>query len=256
LYFKALLAGSLRRADLVIAVSENTKKDIMDRYSVPGSKIRVVRAGIGEMFRKLSEEERRGKIESVTGKYGIKKKFILAAARITPRKNFVRLVRAFKILKDDGKIDGQLVIVGGEGWLYKDVFKEVSSQGLEEDVIFCGYIPQKDLIYLYNAASVFVYPSLYEGFGMPILEAMSCACPVVASNTSSIPEVCGNAAILVDPVDIEEIADAINRIFNDTRGIRQEMIDKGLDHVKHFSWGKTAKDTLRIYEDVGHMSSL
>ena len=246
LYFKSLLSKSIKQSDSIITISESSKKDIIDNFQVSPDKIDVIYPGVDETFHTL---ENKDLMEEVKKIYKIKKNFILTVSSITPRKNLSRLIKSFKLLKDEKKINWQLVIVGGKGWLYEDVFKEVSRYKLQEDIIFCGYVPQKHLLCLYNAASLFVYPSLYEGFGLPVLEAMACACPVVASNTSSMPEACADAALLVNPNNIEEFSSAINAI-KDNSTLRQILIKKGLEQAKRFSWRRTAEKTLNAYIKV------
>jgi glycosyltransferase involved in cell wall biosynthesis len=246
IYLKALLSRSIKNADMVIAISKNTKKDIIDYFSISSDKVQVIYGGVDGFFHITNDKQ---KLEQVRKKYNITKNFILNVSLITPRKNLITLINAFKGLRKDRNIDCQLVITGGKGWLYEDVFKTVSALGLEDEVIFTGYVPDEDLLYLYNAATLFAYPSLYEGFGLPILEAMACGCPVGASNTSSIPEVCGDAALLISPCDIEELSHAIYKLITDN-SLRQMLIKKGLEQVKKFSWKKTAEETLAVYKRV------
>lgn len=251
LYFKAFLSGSLKRSDAIIAISENTKKDILDNFKISPDKIHVIHLGRDDIYRVLEDRER---IEKVKARYNIRNEFILNVSLISPRKNITGLIKAYKMLKESNRIDASLVIVGKNGWLYEEVYKEVRSSGLDKDVVFTGYIPKEDLLCLYNAAKAFVFPSFYEGFGLPILEAMSCGCPVVASNLSSVPEVCGDAALLTDPYNIEELADAMGRMAADA-GLRGEFVKKGLERVKEFSWEKTAIQTLSVYEKTYAYSS-
>lgn len=246
LYLNSLLSRSIKQADSIIAISESSKRDIMEHFKIAPEKIKVVYAGIDEIFRPIDDMEELERIKKV---YRIKGDFILTVSLISPRKNLIRLIEAFKALRDQKKIDSQLVIVGRKAWLYEDVFREVASSGLEEDVIFCGHIPREHLLCLYNAATLFAYPSLYEGFGLPILEAMACATPVMASNVSSMPEVCGEAALLVDPYDIEELASAIADIVSKPH-LRQTLIKRGLEQVSKFSWKKTAEETLAVYAET------
>jgi len=244
LYLKSLLPRSIRQADRIIAISKNSKDDLIRHFKVTPDKIEVVHAGVDETFRPIHD---RCELERIKKIYNIRGDFILAVSLISPRKNLTRLIKAFKVLKDQKKTDGQLVIVGRKAWLYEEVFREAVSSGLEKDIVFCGHIPDEHLVCMYSAASVFAYPSLYEGFGLPILEAMACGAPVVASNISSIPEVCGQAALLVDPYSIEELARALDSVINNP-GLRQDLIRKGLEQASRFSWKKTSEDTLAVYE--------
>jgi len=246
MYLRTLLPKSIKNADMIIAVSENTKKDIINCFNISSDKIQVVYEGVDDFFKIINDK---GRLEQVRKKYNISKDFILNVSMITPRKNLITLIKAFKLLRDSKNIKCQLVIAGGKGWWYEDVFKTVSALRLEDEVIFTGYVPDEDLLYLYNAATLFAYPSLYEGFGLPILEAMSCGCPVVASNVSSIPEVCEDAALMINPKDVEELSQAMYKLIIEG-SLRQMLIKKGLERVKQFSWRKTAEQTLEIYNKL------
>ena len=245
-YFRALSKKGLERANRIIAVSHSTKNDIVDRYSISPGKIRVIYEGIDEIYRRLHDKER---CKNIRKFYKIDRDFILYVSGITPRKNLVRLIKAFKILKDRKEIDSLLVFVGEKAWWSEEVFEEVKSSGMENDVIFCGYVPKEHLLCLYSEASVFVFPSLYEGFGLPVLEAMACGCPVVASNTSSLPEICGGAGLLFDPLDVEGLSDAIYRVITDS-SLRQDLIEKGIERTRAFSWRRSAEETLAVYSEA------
>lgn len=248
LYLEQLMQRSIDTSDMVIAISENTKKDIMLNYKIKEEKIKVVYGAADEAFHPLTES-REEKSAQIKAKYGITDNFILTVSLISPRKNMVNLIRAFKKLKQKDKINYQLVIVGKKGWLFKEVFEEAAASGYEKDIIFCDFVPRDDLVMLYNATDVFVYPSLYEGFGLPLVEAMACDCPVVASNLSSIPEVCFGAALLINPHDPVEIADAIFRILTDSP-LRKALVEKGRRRVGMFSWKRAAEETIRIYNSL------
>lgn len=248
LYLEWLMERSINSSDKIIAISENTKKDLLLNYRIKEEKVKVVYEGVDEVFCPVADLND-GSIDMVKAKYGIKGDFILMVSLISPRKNMVNLIRAFSMLKKKRRISHQLVIVGKKGWLYKEVFEEAVASGYEKDIIFCNFVPQYDLVSLYNAAAVFVYPSLYEGFGLPLLEAMACDCPVVASNCSSIPEVCADAALLVDPHDPAAFADALFRILFDM-ALRRSLIEKGRARVSVFSWEKTAEETVKIYSSA------
>lgn len=251
LYLKSLLPMSLKRSDLIIAISKNTKKDIIDNFSISPDKIIVIYPGVEEDFKPVEDRE---ELERVKRLYKIRGDFILSTGGLSPRKNFIRLIKALKMLRDNKKIDLKLVIVGVKGWMYEPIFKEISINGLERDVLFCGHVPKEQLVRLYNAAAAFIYPSLYEGFGMPILEAMACGCPVVASKVSSMPEACGDAALLIDPKNIEALSDAIYKMITD-EPLRKDLIRKGMNQAKKFSWQKTAEETLTVYRKTFHEST-
>ena len=175
--------------------------------------------------------------------------FVLTLGTLQPRKNHRRLLDAFALLRHEG-IDAHLVIGGGAGWLAAPFFKSLEDSQLQEFVHLPGYIADEDLPALYSAATVFAFPSLYEGFGLPVLEAMACATPVVTSNLSSLPEVAGDAALLVDPRDTEAIGQAIRRVFEDSR-LRQELVRKGLEQASRFGWQKAARRLLGLYRQLG-----
>jgi len=240
---------SARRARRIIAISESTKRDVVRLLGVPPEKVEVVYCGIDEAFRPLAEEQ----VAAFRSKRGLPERFILFVGTIEPRKNVTRLIeafadlRSFDVAQDTFAIcDLRLVIGGAKGWFYQDVFARVEELGLEDKVIFPGYIPVSELPLWYNAAELFVYPSLYEGFGLPPLEAMACGTPVVAANTSSLPEVVGEAGLIVDPLDVEGLAEAMRRALDD-EALRQEMREQGLERAKGFSWTKTAQETVQVY---------
>lgn len=248
LYLDWLMKRSMDTSDMVIAVSENTKKDILLNYKIKEQKVKVVYEAVDENFHPVInlKEEKTAKVKA---KYGIMGNFILTVSLISPRKNMVNLIRAFTRLKQNGKIDHQLVIVGPKGWLFKEIFEEAARSGYKEDIIFSDFVAQDELVMLYNTADVFVYPSLYEGFGLPLLEAMACNCPVVASNCSSITEVCSEAALLVDPYDPNGLADAIFKVLADS-SFKKSLIEKGSIRAASFSWRRAAVETVEIYNSL------
>jgi glycosyltransferase involved in cell wall biosynthesis len=172
---------------------------------------------------------------------------MLFVGKLESKKNIVRIIQAFSLLKDKYDIPHDLVIVGPKGWLFRDIFRAVDELGVHRRVHFLGHVPRSDLPYLYSAADVFVFPSLYEGFGFPPLEAMACGTPVVTSNVSAIPEMVGDGALTVEPTDVGAISTAVYSILTD-ENLREELIEKGLQRVKLFSWAKTARETLGVYE--------
>ena len=181
-------------------------------------------------------------------KHDITFPFILYLGTLEPRKNLKSLILAYNEIKKKFP-EYKLIIGGAKGWGYKNIFQIIDNLGIDKDIIFTGYIPEKDLPSLYNSAELFVYPSFYEGFGLPPLEAMACGTPVITSNTSSLPEVVGNAGIMVDPNNVNQLADAMYKVLTDDN-LRRDMIKKGLKRAKMFSWKKTAKETLKVYEEV------
>ena len=230
---------SARRARRIIAISESTKRDAVRLLGVPPEKVEVVYCGIDGAFRPLAKDQ----VAAFRSKRGLPERFILFVGTIEPRKNVTRLIEAFATLRPCGL---KLVIGGAKGWFYEDVFARVEELGLEGKVMFPGYIPGSELPLWYNAAELFVYPSLYEGFGLPPLEAMACGTPVVTANTSALPEVVGQAGLTVDPLDVEGLAEAMRRALGD-EALRQEMRERGLQRAKVFSWTKTAQETVQVY---------
>jgi glycosyltransferase involved in cell wall biosynthesis len=182
----------------------------------------------------------------ISGKYNLPGKFILYFGTIEPRKNLVGLIKAYETLRDEYKVnDYKLVIAGSRGWLDKEIYAVAKKSPYTRDIIFTGFVESSDKIYLYNLASLFVYPSFFEGFGFPPLEAMSSGVPVVCSNTSSFPEVAGEAALMIDPYNFSEIAWAMKEVLGD-KNLRENLIQKGLAHAKKFSWDKCARETLEF----------
>ena len=240
---KTLVPRTIRHAQTVITVSESSRRDISNYYKVDPEKIRVVYQSIASSYRVLHD---RTEVESVMARYGITGRYLLAVGNLQPRKNLPRLVRAFAEAKRAGAYDGRLVLVGKSLWRESQIFQEIRQQGLENEVIATGYIPEEDVVALYNGADVFIYPSIYEGFGLPPLEAMACGCPVITGNTSSLPEVVGSAGIMVDPTSEEELTRAIVTMTSDAQ-FRDDCIRLGLERVQHFSATAAARDTLDVY---------
>lgn len=242
-YFSLFMPPSIKKADRVLAISESTKKDVIRAIKVNPEKIKVTYLAYGKEFRVMDKKKAR---ELVNERYGIDKKFIIFVGMIEPRKNLPRIFKAFSELKKEG-IPHKLVIVGKKGWKYKGMFRQINKLDLGKDVMFTGYVPDSNLAILYNAADMLAYPCLYEGFGLPILEAMACGCPVITSNISSMPEVAGNAALLVDPKEMMQIKSAMSKLINNSK-FREGMIKKGLKRSSQFSWKKCAQETMNVYE--------
>lgn len=244
-YMDKVTRVSARRADIVIVPSRSTKRDVVSLLGLSHEKVRVVYEGVNERFRVLKKKTCLGNLEN---KYGVRKGFILFVGRLEPRKNVLGLLSSFKLLMDQEHFDSQLVLVGGKTWIHEQITDSVQKKGLNGKVVFIHDADNEELPQLYNAASVFVLPSLYEGFGLPLLEAMACGIPVVASNVSSIPEVTGEAAAFVDPLDSQSITNGLKAVLLDA-DFREKLIQKGLERSRNFSWEKTARKTLRIYEE-------
>lgn len=234
---------SVQRADHVIAVSEATRQDLIELYQTPPEKISVLYHGVTPDFKPVLEPD---KLSGVRQKYNLgQQPFILSVGTIQPRKNYRRLIQAFATL--DPAL--ALVIVGSKGWNYADVLAEITHQNLAKRVHLLGFVADADLPALYSAANLFVYPSLYEGFGLPVLEAMACGTPVVASNQSALPEVVGEAGLLVDPADIEAMAAAMAHVLSDT-GLRQTLAEAGPARAAQFTWAGMADHLLALYQKL------
>ncbi|MCK4431428.1 MAG: glycosyltransferase family 4 protein [Candidatus Aminicenantes bacterium] len=240
-----LLPHILRKADRIIAVSNSTKNDIIKFYPEYAHKIKVIYEGVESQFFPRSNHE----IEKTLDKYNVDFRYILFLGTVEPRKNIIRVVDAFIQLKQEGNIEQKLIITGRKGWLYKDIIEKINKTPFSQDIIFTDFVDDEDLPSLYSGAEIFLYPSLYEGFGLPVLEAMSCGSPVITSNLSSLPEIAGDAAILVDPMNVEEIVQAMEKLLRD-RELRKELKRKSLERAKFFSWEMAAKETLHLYEDI------
>ncbi len=239
-YFKCMIPMSIKKADEVIAISENTKQDILKMIPIGKNKIVVTYLGHDAIFSKQDKT----KINTVLLKYGINFPYLLFVGMLEPRKNIPSLIKAFAAVKE--KKNNKLVIIGKKGWLYDEIFALVQKLKIDEKVVFTGYVPDEDLPALYSAATCFVYPSFYEGFGIPIIEAMACGCPVITSNNSSMKEIAGNAAILVDPYNITDIQNAIELLIAD-KAIRINKGKEGIIQAKKFSWEKMVLKTKEIY---------
>ena len=234
-----------KKSDLIITVSKSAKNDIIKNLGVIEDKIEIVHPGIDiESYSKKYEKEY---LEKIRKKYKLPLEYILYLGTIEPRKNIERIVKAFKNYKKEVKDDLKLVIVGNKGWKYDNIMKLIESMGT--DIILTGYIDEEDKIPIYKLAQIFVFPSLYEGFGMPVLEAMAAGVPVITSNVSSLPEVAGDAAILVDPLNEDEIFEAYKKIRNDSN-YREEMILKGYEQAKKYQWKYSAKKLEEIYDKI------
>jgi glycosyltransferase involved in cell wall biosynthesis len=231
--------------DAVITISWQSKKDLETYLKIPGSKIIVTPLAAGTKFRVLSEAE----IAPALERAGVERPYILYVGSVEPRKNLLRLLDAYQeLLKWSER--WRLVIVGARNyWKSSPVAQKVEQLGLGGQVKFTGYVPDEDLPALYNGADLFCFPSLYEGFGLPVLEAMACGTPVVTANSSSLPEVAGEAALLVDPYNVAEIAAAMRRVLEDPQ-LAEVLRQRGLKRSAQFTWEKTARETIAVYEKV------
>jgi glycosyltransferase involved in cell wall biosynthesis len=243
------LNGTLKAAlyaDRIIAISHQTKQDLMQYFSVPEDRIRVVY----EAPRHFCYPERnRGVLQNTLDRLGIYQNFMLFVGSLEPRKNLKALLEAYAAYIKYHSGRELLVIAGAKGWLNEELAQLISAQGLEGQVKFLGYVQETDLRVLYSTAKLFVYPSLYEGFGLPPLEAMACGAPVITANTSSLPEVVGDAAILIDPHISEELLQAMRTVLGDD-DLRSSMRQQSLERARLFSWDQTARETLAVYREA------
>lgn len=246
LYMNIGMRYSTRKANAVIAISNSTKSDLVSYFGVKPGKIHAIHLAADESYRLLNDKIL---LDGIRNKYELPSSFILSVASLHRRKNLPNLIKAFSILKKQMRIEHKLVLIGAPSWKYVEIIREMEVLSAAGDIIWLQSIPEEDLSAVYNLADVLVYPSLYEGFGLPVLEAMACGCPVVCSNTSSLPEVAGNAALLVDPMNVSDIADGVYRVLSD-KNLRDDLKDKGLRRASQFSWEKTARETLRVITNV------
>lgn len=247
IFWKLLIPLSARVADRIIVLSNNSKRDIENVLDVPSNK--VVPIYLAANIFSNAADWTKEKIREVKKKYQIDKDYILSVAAFHPHKNLYRLIEAYKILKDRYGSGHKLVLVGMKARASKAVEGAIKGMSLEKDVIFTGWVPVEDIPILYKGAAIFVFPSLFEGFGIPPIEAMTCGTPVAVSNTTSLPEVVGDAGLFFNPMDIEDIAAKIHTIVAN-KNIRDELIKKGFEQAKKFSWDKTARETLDVFKMV------
>ena len=235
IYMRWSIRLSCRWAQTIIAVSENTKKDLRDLYHVPKEKIAVIYEGIGENIKyQITKNKQSQDLE-----HKISKPYVLFIGRIEERKNIIGIIEAFEILKEKYAVPHQLVLAGKPGFGHDKVNFKIQNSKFKNDIREIGFVSEEEKTQLFKDADIFLFPTLYEGFGLPILEAQSMGVPVVASNNSSIPEVAGEGALLVHPNDSEEIAKAVHRILSD-ENCKRDIIKKGQENVKRFSWEKCA----------------
>lgn len=245
-YMRWLIRKVVARADRIISVSEHTKSDLVDVLGVNPDKISVVYEAAHESFRPCNDQKL---LDDVCQRYGLDGPFLYHVGNIEPRKNLVRLVKAFMIMRERSGHKVKLAISGQKGWLTRRLFKALGEIDIHRDVVFTGYVSHQDLPLLMCAAHAFVFPSLYEGFGLPVLEAMSCGTPVVTSDISSLPEIVGDKAVLVDPNSSESVAQGLQRILEDSQ-LHSRLAAEGFERAKLFSWNKAARETLDIYRRV------
>jgi glycosyltransferase involved in cell wall biosynthesis len=242
---------SANRADFVTVDSANTLNEVICLLDVPPERTAVVYPAVGSEFRPVDDQEFLG---SIRHKYGLHYPFILNVGVIEPRKNLVRLLDAYARLRNELDLPHRLCIAGGLGWKYEDVFSKAEELDLGDAVMFLGFVPDEDLVGLYNLADLMVYPSIYEGFGIPPLEAMACGTPVVTSNASSLPEVVGAAGLMASPTNIEALSDAMAQVLGN-RVLHDDLAKRGLEQAKLFTWRASAEKLLSIYEKVAQSAT-
>jgi glycosyltransferase involved in cell wall biosynthesis len=243
---------AVKSADSIIAVSNNTKKDLIEKVGAHPEKIFVIPEAADEAYRPLESDHVHAELQH---RFGLEPGYLLFVGTLEPRKNLPFLLEAYADLRarwQPRKTEvPKLVIAGRQGWLFQDIFNAVESRGLAEHVAFLGAVTPEDLVILYNGARLLVFPSLYEGFGLPLLEAMACGTPVIGANVSSIPEVVGDAALLFGTGDVEALTGGLERLILDD-GLVQSLRQKGFQRVKQFSWEETARQTLDVYRRLAN----
>jgi glycosyltransferase involved in cell wall biosynthesis len=243
IHYRFFIAAALRFAEMMIFVSHSSLKDCQRLFHLRDERAEVIHLGLEDRWYRMAAEGAPAGSEWVTK---LPKQFVLFVGMIEPRKNIARLVLAFAAVAKEYP-ECVLVIAGKKGWKYEEVFVNARESGVEERIHFTGFVSDEDKMALMGRATVFAYPSLYEGFGIPVLEALACGVPTLTSDVSSIPEVTGDAALLVNPESTEEIATALRRLLSDT-DLREELRTKGMKRAKLFPWSATAERTLGVYE--------
>lgn len=249
-YFPGPMARELKKfterrvadSSYLIAVSENTKRDLIDYFGFPSERIAV----IGHGFDKSLFNSEKGNKRDIYERCSISEPFMVSVGVLQPRKNFHRLINAFSALKKAHSIPHKLVIIGGRAWQYENIEALPGRLGIEKDVVFTGVLPVQDLASLLKNAALFAFPALYEGFGIPVIEAMACGTPVVASNVGAIPEVLGNAGLQVDPYSVEDIADKMLQVLN-SPALQAVLVKRGLKRAEGYSWERAALETLAVF---------
>lgn len=241
---KLTLDRALKKVKKVLSVSENTKKDLIRNFDIKESLIEIIHNAASDSFGIIEQDQ----CEILRESKKLPKEFIFSVGTLEPRKNYETLIEAYSKMKAHHP-EVKLVIAGKNGWKSESIFKKVEELGLKDDVIFLGYVTEDELAKLYNLAIIFAYPSLYEGFGIPPLEAMKCGCPVITSDVSSLPEVVGNSAILVNPHSVEDLKNALHKLLSNP-SLQEDLKNKGLEQYKKFSWKTSARKLLAIINQV------
>ncbi len=237
--YKNRIENCLKWTDLIITFSESTKQDINQIFNFPETKIFITPQASRYENLKINL--------STTTNYNLNHPYLLFVSTFEPRKNIINIIKAFNHLKQTKKIDHNLILIGQKGWQYQPIFEAINNSQFRDNIYHLGYLSDQEVALFYQNAEVFIYPSYYEGFGLPVLEAMSLGAPVITSNISSLPEVAGDAAILINPHNYQELADAILQVIKNSE-LRNNLIEKGKNRAKLFSWENTAKHTINTYK--------
>ena len=247
-WLEKIVPRSLARADHILADSESTKQDLIEIFEITPDKITVVGAGVEERFQPITDPV---VLEAVRQRYGLPSgaKFILGLGTLQPRKNFTGLIEAYN--QSPVRDTHHLVIGGGKGWLYDDIFATAQASPVADRIYLIGFVADDDLPALYSLADIFAFPSHYEGFGIPIVEAMACGTPVVCANNSCLPEVAGQAALQITATDIPALAEALHRLATKSQ-LREQAINQGFLQAKKFTWTAAAKRLLTVYQQVAN----
>jgi glycosyltransferase involved in cell wall biosynthesis len=246
-YRRLIVPRTVGRISRILTISQFSKDDILQHIPrLDASMIRVIHLSANEIYHTIDRTTAR---QGVYKRFDVDGNYVLLLGGLDPRKNTELVIKEFIELKNEHHLEEKLLIVGVPNWKQTDFFKVVQQSGFSEDIVFLDFVSEEELALLYNAATVFLYPSLYEGFGIPPLEAMACGVPVITSNTTSIPEVVGDAALLIDPANGEELKSALAKLLDD-KGLRDALANRGLEQAKKFSWKKMAEETLDTYEKV------
>jgi glycosyltransferase involved in cell wall biosynthesis len=242
---RPLMHVAIRQASSIVTVSESARRDLLRFHGIPADRVSVVHEAASPAFRPIND---RGRLEDVRTRYGLPRRFILYVGTIEPRKNLTRVMTAFAAARRAG-IPHHLVCVGPYGWSSNDLEGHIKKLGIEQAVHFTGYLPFEHLPAIYNLGDFFVFPSLYEGFGLPVVEAMASGLPVLTSNSSSLGEIAGDAAVTIDPTDTDAMIAAMRQLATDG-DLRRQMSERGLQRARNFSWTQTAREMLAVYHRV------
>lgn len=237
---------SSKISDIILTVSEYSKKDISERYKINKDKIVVTHLATSEIYKQVDEKL----VEETKEKFGIKGSYLLTVGNLQPRKNMVRLINSYTEIKSNNpEFNLKLVIVGKKAWKFDGIFKTVNSANLNDEVILTDYVSDYELVNLYNGAEIFIYPSIFEGFGLPVIEAMACGTPVITSNVSSLPEVAGDCALLINPYDQNSISNEIIKLYKNKEMI-ESLKNSGMIRAKTFKWEETTLKIFNVYKKL------